>query len=307
MKEYQLSVEEEYDNERIDRYVCSVLADLSRSYIQKIIDDGGVTVNGRTVKASYKVKPGESIRVITPDSVIPDILPEDIPIDILFEDEDVLVINKPKGMVVHPAPGHYEHTLVNAVMFHCKSLSGINGVMRPGIVHRIDKDTTGSVIICKNDKAHASIAKQLEEHTIDREYLAIVTGVIDSDGTVDKPIGRSTSDRKKMCVKPDGKRAVTHYEVIGGNDKFTLVKCRLETGRTHQIRVHMASIGHPIAGDTVYGNGTKTPTDTFGQALHAYILGFTHPSTGDFVRTVAPPPEYFEKFIEIMDIEHSLW
>ncbi len=301
MKQYLLKVEEEYDNERIDRYVCSALADFSRSYIQKLIEDGKVTANGKCIKASYKVKPYDEISVTTPDSVIPDIVPEDIPLDILYEDDDVIVVNKPKGMVVHPACGHYEHTLVNALMYHCKDdLSGINGVMRPGIVHRIDKDTSGSLIICKNDNAHENIAKQLEEHSLKREYVAIVTGVIDeNEGTIDKPIGRSTSDRKKMAVTPSGKRAVTHYEVIERLDGFTLVKCRLETGRTHQIRVHMASIGHPVAGDCVYGNGMKTPVDTHGQALHAKILGFVHPVNGEYIETDAPVPEYFERFINI--------
>lgn len=301
MKEYKLTVEEELENERIDRYVCDALADFSRSYIQKIIDNGDILVCGRKVKASYKVKRGDEIIVITPDSVIPDIIPENIPLDIIYEDDDVAVVNKPKGMVVHPAPGHYEHTMVNALMYHCKSLSGINGVMRPGIVHRIDKDTTGSVIVCKNDKAHESIAGQLEKHSIKREYLAIVTGVIESDeGTVDKPIGRSSSDRKKMCVTDRGKRAVTHYSVLKRSNDFTLVKCVLETGRTHQIRVHMASIGHPLAGDEVYGHKVKTPVDTNGQALHAHILGFVHPTTNEYVETVAPIPEYFEKFVETM-------
>ena len=301
MKQYLLKVEEEYDNERIDRYVCSALADFSRSYIQKLIEDGKVTANNKCIKASYKVKPDDEISVTTPDSVVPDIVPEDIPLDILYEDADVIVVNKPKGMVVHPACGHYEHTLVNALMFHCKDdLSGINGVMRPGIVHRIDKDTSGSLIICKNDHAHEIIAKQLEEHSLKREYLAIVTGVINEDeGTIDKPIGRSSSDRKKMAVTPSGKRAVTHYEVIERLDRFTLVKCRLETGRTHQIRVHMASIGHPVAGDIVYGNGMKTPVDTHGQALHAKILGFIHPVSGEYIETDAPVPEYFERFINI--------
>ena len=301
MKEYLLRVEEEYDNERIDRYVCSALADFSRSYIQKLIEDGKVTANGKNIKASYRVRPEDEISVTTPDSVVPDIIPEDIQLDILYEDDDVIVVNKPKGMVVHPACGHYEHTLVNALMFHCKNdLSGINGVMRPGIVHRIDKDTSGSLIICKNDRAHENIAAQLEGHTIKREYLAIVCGVIDeNEGTVDKPIGRSSSDRKKMAVTPSGKKAVTHYEVLERFEKFTLIKCRLETGRTHQIRVHMASIGHPVAGDPVYGNGMKTPVDTHGQALFAQTLGFIHPVSGEYIETSAPLPEYFERFINI--------
>ncbi|MCR5673282.1 MAG: RluA family pseudouridine synthase [Lachnospiraceae bacterium] len=305
MKEYLLTVEEDQENERIDRYICDVLADLSRSYIQKLVEGGNITANGKTVKSSYKVKPDDSIRVVTPDSIIPDILPEDIPLDILYEDEDVLVVNKPKGMVVHPAPGHYEHTLVNAVMHHCPDLSGINGVTRPGIVHRIDKDTSGSLIICKNDFSHADIARQLFEHSIKREYIGIVTGRPDpSEGIVDMPIGRSSSDRRKMTAVPGGKRAVTHYRTEMELDGFTLVRCRLETGRTHQIRVHMAYIKHPLAGDEVYGNGAKTPVKTFGQALHAEILGFIHPRTKEYIEVSAPVPEYFTKFIQICKKVH---
>ena len=301
MREYLLNVDEDMENERIDKFVTNVLADFSRSYIQKIIESGDLTVNNKLIKPSYKVRNKDIILVRT-DSVIPDITPEDIPLDILYEDNDILVVNKPKGMVVHPAPGHYEHTLVNAVMFHCRhNLSGINGVMRPGIVHRIDKDTTGSLIICKNDRAHECIADQLEKHSIKREYLAMVTGVIENGGTVDKPIGRSASDRKKMCVTPGGKRAVTHYEVVKNFEKFTLIRCRLETGRTHQIRVHMASIGHPVAGDFVYGNGTKTPVETYGQALHAYLIGFVHPTTGEYIELTAPLPEYLNLFIKLCE------
>ncbi|MCR5688097.1 MAG: RluA family pseudouridine synthase [Lachnospiraceae bacterium] len=300
MKQYRLTVEEDQENERIDRYICNVLADLSRSYIQKLCDGGSITANGRTVKPSFRVKPGDEIEVIAPETVIPDILPEDIPLDILYEDDDVLVVNKPKGMVVHPAPGHYSHTLVNAVMYHCHDLSGINGVTRPGIVHRIDKDTSGSVIICKNDAAHISIAGQLEEHSLKREYIGIVTGVMENpSGTVDAPIGRSSNDRKKMAVVAGGKRAVTHYEVEQQLNGFSLVRFSLETGRTHQIRVHMASIHHPLAGDEVYGNGKKTPVPTFGQALHARILGFSHPRTGEYIETFAPAPEYFGKFLNL--------
>ena len=302
MKEYNLTVEEDYENERIDRYVRDVLADLSRSYIQKLIDSGNVTANGRPVKASFRVNHGDRIDVITPDLIIPDIVPENIDLDILYEDDDILIVNKPKGMVVHPAPGHYEHTLVNAVMYHCRNnLSGINGIMRPGIVHRIDKDTTGSVMICKNDRAHESIAAQLFEHSIKREYVAIVTGNIDEDsGTIDRPICRSASDRKKMAVNENGKRAVTTYKVIQRYKGFTEVRCVLMTGRTHQIRVHMASIGHPVAGDTVYGNKAKTPVNTYGQALHAEILGFIHPSTGEYIETTAPLPDYYRKFIDML-------
>lgn len=303
MKEYILTAEDEFEGERIDRFITLSLHDFSRTFIQKLVADGNISVNAKSCKSSYRVKSGDEIKIVTPDAVVPDILPLNIPLEILYEDNDVLVVNKPKNMVVHPAPGHFDDTLVNAVMYHCgDNLSGINGVMRPGIVHRIDKDTTGSVIICKNDRSHESIAAQLKEHSIKREYLAIVCGVIEEDsGTVDKPIGRMNNDRKKMCVNASvSKNAVTHYEVLERFDKFTLVKCILETGRTHQIRVHMASIGHPVAGDEVYGNGVKTPIATNGQALHAQILGFRHPVTGEFIETVAPLPEYFEKFLKIL-------
>lgn len=299
MKEYTVTVDDIYENDRVDRFVRNALADLSRSYIQKLIESGDLTVNSGIVRPSYRVKSGDVIKIITQE-LIPDIVAQDIPLDILYEDDDVLVVNKPKGMVVHPAPGHYTDTLVNAVMFHCKDrLSGINGVMRPGIVHRIDKDTSGSLIICKNDRAHEKIAKQLQDHTCKREYIAMVTGVIDADeGTVDKPIRRSVSDRKKMAVDENGKRAVTHYEVLQRFDRFTLIKCRLETGRTHQIRVHMAYIGHPVAGDPLYGRGEKTPVDTMGQALFAMTLGFIQPTTGEYVETTAPIPDYLKMFID---------
>ena len=302
MKQYTLKVEEDYQGDRIDRYIALTLADFSRTYIQKLIDDNNVLLNGKKCKASVKVSEGDVIEVTTPDSIVPDILPENIELDILYEDMDVLVVNKPKDMVVHPAPGHYEHTLVNAVMYHCKDdLSGINGVLRPGIVHRIDKDTTGSIIICKNDVAHENIALQLKNHSIDREYIAVVDGIIDEDtGVVNKPIGRDNKDRKKMAVNVSpSKNAVTHYEVIERFDKHTLVKCVLETGRTHQIRVHMASIGHPVTGDEVYSN-IKPPMKTNGQALHAMVLGFVHPRTGEYIKTQAPLPTYFEKLLSIL-------
>ena len=303
MKEYLLNVEDEHEGERIDRFIALALQEFSRTYIQKLIAEGNIFVNDKACKASLKVKSLDTIKVIAPDAVIPDILPVNIPLNILYEDNDVLVVNKPKNMVVHPAPGHFDDTLVNAVMYHCKdNLSGINGIMRPGIVHRIDKDTTGSLIICKNDFAHEDIARQLKEHSIKREYVAIVSGVItEAFGTIDKPIGRDKDDRRKMSVNTlPAKSAVTHYEVLERFRDFTLVKCRLETGRTHQIRVHMASIGHPVAGDEIYGSKQKTPINTYGQALHAQILGFIHPVTKEYVETNAPLPDYFEKFLKIL-------
>jgi len=301
MKEYNLLVDEEYQNERIDKYISDVLADFSRSYIQKLISEGSVLLNNSKIKASSKVNEGDNVKVVTPDSIIPDIVAENIPLDILYEDEDVLVIDKPKDMVVHPAPGHYTGTVVNGVMYHCHDLSGINGVLRPGIVHRIDKDTSGSLIICKNDFSHECIAAQLQEHSINRIYLAVVEGELSDDkGRIDKPIGRSQNDRKKMCVNvPNGKRAVTNYEVIERFKGYTYVRCKLETGRTHQIRVHMASIGHPIVGDEVY-NSKKPPINTNGQCLHAYILGFNHPVTKEYIETNAPIPEYFEKLLSLL-------
>lgn len=285
--------------ERIDKFLSEELDSLSRSYIQKLVKDGEVRVNGNAVKANYKVNINDSIEVNIPEPEEPDILPENIPLDVLYEDDDVLIVNKPKGMVVHPAPGHYSHTLVNAVLYHCKDqLSGINGVMRPGIVHRIDMDTTGSLLICKNDAAHQILAEELKEHSITRRYHAIVHGNLKVDeGTVDAPIGRHPVDRKKMSTKSiHGRRAVTHYKVLERFGNYTYIECELETGRTHQIRVHMASIGHPILGDQVYGPA-KCPFRLQGQTLHAKILGFRHPSTGDYMEFDAPLPEYFQKLL----------
>ena len=273
---------------RIDRYLSDSNEDLSRSYIQKLLKEQKVTVQGTFVKANYKVQAGDVITVEVPDMTEPDILPEDIPLDILYEDEDVLVVNKPKGMVVHPSAGHTTGTLVNAIMAHCKeNLSGINGVLRPGIVHRIDKDT------------HRDLALQLKEHSIKRRYRAIVAGVIkEEEGTIEGPIGRHPVDRKKMAINyKNGKEAVTHYRVLERFPNATYVECRLETGRTHQIRVHMTSIGHPLLGDEVYGSG-KNPYHLQGQTLHAMILGFVHPSTGEYMEFTAPLPEYFEKLLE---------
>lgn len=297
-----LTFRAEKDGERIDRYLSGHLEDLSRSYIQKLIKDGNISVDGRAVKANYKMSAGDEIRVLIPEPEVPDILPENIPLDILYEDDDILVVNKPKGMVVHPAPGHYEHTLVNAVLYHCGDrLSGINGVMRPGIVHRIDMDTTGSLLICKNDQAHRQLAAQLKEHSITRRYHAVVHGNLKYDsGTVDAPIGRHPTDRKKMSTKaPNARSAVTHYRVLERFGDYTYIECELETGRTHQIRVHMSSIGHPILGDPVYGPA-RCPYRLEGQTLHAKILGIHHPSSGEYMEFDAPLPEYFVKLLDIL-------
>ena len=309
MKHFEFNVTDEYDDERIDKCISELYEDFSRSYIQKLIKDNLVNVSpnkencelSKSVKGSYILKEGNFVFFDTKESIIPDIVPEDIPLDILYEDSDVLVVNKPKGMVVHPAPGHYSNTLVNAVMFHVKDLSGINGVLRPGIVHRIDMNTTGSLIICKNDKAHIDIAAQLKEHSINRLYRAIVHGVINEDeGTVNKPIGRNEKDRKKMaCNVANSKNAITHYKVLKRFKDYTYIECKLETGRTHQIRVHMASIGHPVLGDDVYST-IKSPFKLLGQTLHAMTLGFIQPSTREYIEVVAPLPEYFNNLLNIL-------
>ena len=286
---------------RIDRYLSEMNKELSRSYIQKLLKEQKITVNGSAVKANYKVQEGDEISVAVPDIKEPDILPEDIPLDILYEDDDVLIVNKPKGMVVHPSAGHTSGTLVNAIMFHCKdNLSGINGVLRPGIVHRIDKDTTGALLVCKNDNAHRNLAEQLKEHSIRRRYRAIVAGVLKEDeGTIEGPIGRHPIDRKKMAVNyKNGKDAVTHYKVLERFGDYTYIQCELETGRTHQIRVHMASIGHPLVGDEVYGPKKCPFKGLQGQTLHARTLGIIHPTTGKYLEVNAPLPEYF---IELLD------
>ena len=302
MNEIVMEITPEMEGERIDKCISNYLESLSRSYIQKIIKDGKAYVNDAVVKANYKVKVDDKVQFEIPDCEEPDIPPQDIPLDILYEDKDILIVNKPKDMVVHPAPGHYEGTLVNAIMFHCKDeLSGINGVLRPGIVHRIDKDTTGSIIICKNDEAHRKIAQQLKEHSITRKYRAIVYGrIMEEEGTVNAPIGRHPTDRKKMAInEKNGKPAVTHYKVLERFDKYTYIECQLETGRTRQIRVHMTSIGHPLLGDEVYGNA-KCPFKLEGQTLHAMTIGFIHPTTGEYVEYEAPLPEYFEHLLQIL-------
>lgn len=300
METYIFTPEDAQKNLRIDKFLAEQLPDQSRSYLQKLLKDGKVSVNDKTVKANYKVQLSDVIRFELPDPEVPDILPEDIPLDILYEDEDVLLINKPKGMVVHPSAGHYTHTIVNAVMYHCKDhLSGINGVMRPGIVHRIDMDTTGVIVICKNDSAHQSLAEQLKEHSITRKYRALVHGNLKEDqGTIEGPIGRHPVDRKKMAINhQNGKPAVTHYKVLERFGSYTFVECQLETGRTHQIRVHMASIGHPLVGDIAYGPA-KCPFHLQGQCLHAMVLGFIHPRTGEYMEFTAPLPEYLTKLLE---------
>lgn len=303
LAQMEFIITEDMDEERIDKILSGLVDSFSRSYIQKLLADGHVSVNGKTVtKASFKVKTEDEVQLLVPPAQQLNIEPEDIPLEILYEDEDLIVVNKPKGMVVHPAAGHYTGTLVNALLYHCKGqLSGINGILRPGIVHRIDKDTTGSVIACKNDKAHSGIAAQLKEHSITRRYHAIVHGVLKEDtGTVHKLLGRDPKDRKKMAVVTSGgKDAITHYRVLQRFERFTYIECELETGRTHQIRVHMASIGHPILGDEVYGPA-KCPYKLQGQTLHAKILGFTHPVTGEYIETDAPIPEYFVHLLEIL-------
>lgn len=295
-----LEADENYMDERVDKFLSCMLPEQSRSYLQKIIKEGSVLVNGKPVKASYRMEEQDQVTIDLPELKEPEIEAENIPLDILYEDSDLLMVNKPKGMVVHPSAGHNSGTLVNAVMYHCKGeLSGINGVMRPGIVHRIDKDTTGVLVICKNDYAHNHVAEQLKVHSITRKYRAIVNGVIREDeGVVDAPIGRHPTERKKMAVnEKNGKRAVTHYRVLERFANHTYIECQLETGRTHQIRVHMASLHHPVLGDTVYGP-EKNPYHLEGQTLHAQVLGLIHPSTGEYIEVEAPLPEYFQKLLK---------
>lgn len=295
---YVLKVNEQQSGKRMDVFLSENLEDVSRSQAAKLLSDGAVTP---LYKSSRKTETGEEYTVIIPDPQPVIAEPEDIPLDILYEDSHVIVVNKPKGMVVHPDNKYKSGTLVNALLYHCKDLSGIGGVIRPGIVHRIDMNTTGSVIACKNDNAHNVIALQLKEHSINRRYIAIVNGNVKNDeGVVDAPIGRSEKDRKKMAINhKNGKRAVTHYKVLERFGNFTYVECRLETGRTHQIRVHMASLGHSLLGDEVYGSEAinKKFKNLQGQCLHALILGFEHPVSGEYIETMAPVPEYFENLL----------
>ena len=299
MDQQTFLVEDDLANERIDKIIAAVIPSVTRSYAQRLVAAANASVNGVVVtKDSLKLKCGDCVRVSLPEPEPVVIEPENIPLDIVYEDQDLLVVNKPKGMVVHPAPGHNSGTLVNALLAHCKGqLSGINGVARPGIVHRIDRDTTGLLVVCKNDTAHMELSRQLAVHSITRRYDCICEGVVTADGTVDAPIGRSPKDRKKMAIQKDGRRAVTHYHVVEPlRNRYTYLQCNLETGRTHQIRVHMASIHHPLLGDTVYGR-EKQPYDTQGQVLHAGLLGFVHPGTGEYMEFEAPLPEYFQELL----------
>jgi len=297
----EIRVPEGVESVRIDQFLATLSEpEISRSYAARLIKDNLIKLNDQKCKASSKVKTGDILLIDMPAPVSLDVEAEDIPLDIVYEDEDFLIVNKPKGMVVHPAAGHYQGTLVNAVMSHCgDELSSINGVMRPGIVHRIDKNTTGLLVVCKNDKAHKSLADQLKVHSINRKYVAIVCGNIKEDsGTVDAPLGRSKKDRKKQAIDEiNGRDAVTHYRVLERFGDYTLVECILETGRTHQIRVHMASIGHPVLGDDVYGP-KKCPFKLEGQCLHAKVLGFIHPSTGEYVEFDSDYPEYMKKLLD---------
>lgn len=296
---FLVSIED--NSTRIDKYIAKMQPELTRSYIQKLIKDSMVFVNGNTVKANYKVSKQDTITMILPPPEPLNILAENIPLDILYEDSDVIVINKGKGMVVHPAAGHYTGTIVNALLYHCKDeLSGINGVMRPGIVHRIDMNTTGVIVVCKNDVSHTFIAEQLKEHSITRKYRAIVYNHFSCEsGMINQPIGRHPIDRKKMAINlKNGKHAITHYMVLEHlKQNFSYIECQLETGRTHQIRVHMASIGHPLLGDSIYGPD-RSKWNLEGQVLHAQVLGFIHPSTKEYMEFEAPIPDYFKELLK---------
>lgn len=300
---HEIDVLESQAGIRIDKFLSDEFPEMSRSYIQKLIKEDQITVNGKRIKANFKVSETDIVVMNEPELKEPDILAENIPLDILYEDSDILIVNKPKGMVVHPSAGHYTGTLVNALMYYCKDdLSGINGVMRPGIVHRIDMDTTGSLLVCKNDFAHQHLAEQLKVHSIRRVYHAIVHGVVKEDeGTIDAPIGRHPIERKKMAINhKNGKEAVTHFKVIKRFKNYTYIQCQLETGRTHQIRVHMSSIKHPLVGDNVYGPA-KSPFKLQGQTLHAKILGIEHPRTGEYIEADAPLPEYFVTLLKKLE------
>lgn len=298
--EYHLVVNDN-TNIRIDKYISDNISELSRSYIQQLISDKSVLVNGNPCKSNYKIKENDIIDIVYEEPKELDVIPENIPLDIVYEDDSIIIVNKPKNMVVHPSAGHESGTLVNALLYHCKdSLSSINGVIRPGIVHRIDMNTTGLLVICKNDNAHKILAEQLKEHSITRKYHAICYGIIKEDGTVNAPIGRHPVDRKKMAINhKNGRDAITHYKVLKHFSKgYTYIECSLETGRTHQIRVHMASIGHPILGDDVYGPQKTKIKNLTGQTLHAKTLGFIHPDTNKYIEFDSPLPDYFQQLID---------
>jgi 23S rRNA pseudouridine1911/1915/1917 synthase len=297
MEKMEHTILEEQKGDRIDKVISRMNEEWSRTQVQDWIKEGNVLVNGKNVKTNYKCSVNDSIVITIPDPEELDVVPEEMDLDIYYEDKDVLVVNKPKGMVVHPAPGHLTGTLVNGLMAHCKDLSGINGVLRPGIVHRIDKDTSGLLMVAKNDLAHESLVNQLVEKSVTRKYKAIVHGVIPHEyGTIDAPLGRDQKDRQSMTVVDNGKHAVTHFRVLERFNDFTFVECQLETGRTHQIRVHMKYIGYPLAGDPKYG--PRKTLDLNGQALHAGLLGFVHPRTNEYLEFEAPLPEDFEELLD---------
>lgn len=300
MTDYTFLADSENIGVRIDKFLSDRIEELTRSSLVNLIADGNIKVNNKNIAKNYKLKSGDEIRVLVPDPVEYEAEAENIPLDIVYEDDDLIVVNKPKGMVVHPAAGNYTGTLVNALLYHCKdNLSGINGVLRPGIVHRIDKDTSGLLLVAKNDNAHKSLAKQIKDHSLTREYEAIVFGNIKDDaGVIDAPIGRHHTDRKKMAVTDkNSKNAVTHYEVIERLKGYTYMKFRLETGRTHQIRVHCAYIGHPVSGDKVYGVKNEK-TNLESQCLHARKIGFIHPNTGEYMEFVSDLPDYFSEYLD---------
>lgn len=299
MEQQTFEVPSEFDGERLDKYLSCIYERQSRTFFQKLIKENHVLVNDKAEKSNYRLKEEDIIHVEIPPAVSVEIVPENIPLDILYEDDDVMIVNKPKDMVVHPSAGHYTHTLVNAIMYHCQSsLSGINGEIRPGIVHRIDKDTTGSLIVCKNDESHIDISSQIKEHSVTRRYRGIVIGNLkEESGKVDAPIGRHPTDRKKMAINfQNGKQAITHYKVLQHFSKYTYMEFELETGRTHQIRVHMASLGHPLLGDEIYGPAKKE-FRLNGQTLHAMDIGFVHPRTHTYMEITAPLPEYFQDLL----------
>ncbi len=304
MEQIKFVVTQDFDNIRLDKYVSSQIKEQTRSFIVKLIEDNNVTVNDKIVSKNYKLKNGEIVVVTIPPPKILETKPQDIPLDIVYEDEHLLVVNKPKGMVVHPAVGNYENTLVNALLYHCgNSLSGINGVLRPGIVHRIDKNTSGLLIVAKSDVAHKDLAQQIKEHSFKRQYQAVVYGNFKEDtGTISAPIGRNPKDRKKMCVvNTNSKEAITHYEVVARYGTFTHLKLTLETGRTHQIRVHMAYCGRAVAGDDVYGP-KNVIKELKGQCLHAGLIGFVHPTTKEYMEFESIAPEYFQKFLSKLEM-----